>query len=167
MTLCCVTCHGPLVEIGSLGDVTRYRCRDCGGDQWIAVSPPTPDGNVCTHCGEGRVHEIFNPEGRTVYRCNACGGELPLSMVNAIAAARLLALEIQDAVNPLAVANVLVKEIREFSRRPEFTGTRSVREDPALRAIAHKLADLFGVADFDAWDGIAKHIFKPSEPSSG
>lgn len=28
----CNDCGGPLVVLGTLGSVTHFRCRDCGGD---------------------------------------------------------------------------------------------------------------------------------------
>ena len=34
----CCTCGGPLVPLGSLGQLDWHRCRDCGMDQSTAAS---------------------------------------------------------------------------------------------------------------------------------
>jgi hypothetical protein len=57
------------------------------------------------------------------------------------------ALEVQDACNPGGVAALLTREMSAFMRSPEYTGTTSLRNDPALRLIACKLASLFDVSD--------------------
>jgi hypothetical protein len=59
---------------------------------------------------------------------------------------------IQDACNPMGVANELLHQMKAFCDTPEYTGTDSIRNDPALRAIAYKLADLFRVSNWDRWD---------------
>jgi hypothetical protein len=56
------------------------------------------------------------------------------------------ALEVQDACNPGGVAALLSREMSAFMRSSEYTGTDSLRRDPALRLIAYKLADLFDVS---------------------
>lgn len=33
----CELCDGPLVELGSLGRLTHYRCRNCGFDQSVTA----------------------------------------------------------------------------------------------------------------------------------
>jgi len=57
------------------------------------------------------------------------------------------ALEVQDACNPGGVAALLTREMSAFLRSPEYTGTTSLRNDPALRLIAYKLASLFDVSN--------------------
>lgn len=32
----CCECHGPTFELGTLGNRTHYRCRNCGADQSVA-----------------------------------------------------------------------------------------------------------------------------------
>jgi hypothetical protein len=121
MTLTCVTCHGPLVELGSLGHATHYRCRDCGADQSILTART----------------DVTRPSKTR----------------------EEIALGIQDACNPTAVANELCEQITRFSKEsPHYAGTASICNDAALRAIAYKLADLFHVADFNAWEPIAKAL---------
>ena len=57
------------------------------------------------------------------------------------------ALEVLDACNPGGVAGLLAREMSAFMRSPEYTGTTSLRNDPALRLIAYKLASLFDVSN--------------------
>jgi hypothetical protein len=54
------------------------------------------------------------------------------------------ALDVQDACNPSGVARLFYDLACEFHRSPEYTGTDSVRNDPALRLIAYKLCELMG-----------------------
>jgi hypothetical protein len=69
-----------------------------------------------------------------------------------------IALDIQDACNPVAVCIELAEQITLFSRTAEYHGTQSICEDPALRAITYKVADLFRVSNWNAWDEIAKAL---------
>lgn len=69
-----------------------------------------------------------------------------------------IAWAIQNACNPLGVANELLRQMKAFQETAEYKGTNSLRDDPALRAIAYKLADLFSVADWDRWDELQDKI---------
>lgn len=69
-----------------------------------------------------------------------------------------IAWAIQNACNPMGVAHELIAQMRAFQSAPEYTGTTSMRDDPALRAIAYKLADLFAVADWDRWSELHNEI---------
>lgn len=55
------------------------------------------------------------------------------------------------ACNPSGVARSLVQAIDEFTDSPDYTGTDSVRADPAIRLICHQLAFLLGVGEIN-WD---------------
>lgn len=52
--------------------------------------------------------------------------------------------EIQDACNPIAVANYLVSAMKVVN--DEFCGFDAMRRDPYLKAIIGKLADLFHIS---------------------
>ena len=63
------------------------------------------------------------------------------------------ALAIQGgACNPIAITNSLLAAIREVMASEGYTGTMQVRSDPAVRLIAHQLAFLLDVREFD--DGL-------------
>lgn len=66
------------------------------------------------------------------------------------------ALDIQNACNPSGVAKTFYDLACEFMRSPEFTGTNAVRNDPALKLIAFKLADLMGVGTLDGTEAFWK-----------
>lgn len=61
----------------------------------------------------------------------------------------------QGASNPSGVARALVRAIDEFQSSPQYTGTDSVRSDPAIRLICHQLAFLLGVRQLD--DDLAEY----------
>jgi hypothetical protein len=117
----CRLCHGPLTEMGGLGNATHYRCRDCGADQSRMTART----------------DVTKPS-KTRWQ---------------------VALEVQDVTNPTAVCDELAEQIGAFSRSPDYSGsTESICRDPSLRLIVAKLADLFGVADLDAWADLAKSL---------
>lgn len=66
------------------------------------------------------------------------------------------AITCQDAVNPSGVARVFTEQCAAFMRSPDYTGTDSVKRDPALRLIAYKLADLMGLHGMDVDDCLAR-----------
>lgn len=53
------------------------------------------------------------------------------------------AAQIQDACNPIAVANYLARASRVVS--DEFKGFDKMRQDPYLKAIVGKLCDMFNI----------------------
>jgi hypothetical protein len=59
-----------------------------------------------------------------------------------------LALSVQDACNPLAVARLYVAITDELRERHNVLGTDAIRRHPCVVLIAHKLADLSNVASF-------------------
>ena len=52
------------------------------------------------------------------------------------------AIDIQNACNISGVARHLVRTIDDVHTSDHYTGTRSLAEDPAVRMIVHKLADM-------------------------
>jgi hypothetical protein len=60
------------------------------------------------------------------------------------------ALSIQaGACNPSGIVHALLAAIQEMRDGPDYTGTDSVRQDPALRLIVHQLAYLMGIEEVD------------------
>lgn len=57
------------------------------------------------------------------------------------------ALNVQYACNPSGVAHAFINACSEFRDTTEFTGTDSIKIDPALRLIAYQLAYLMGASD--------------------
>jgi hypothetical protein len=55
------------------------------------------------------------------------------------------ALDVQDACNPSGVGKLFERETHAFMDSPDYKGTDSVRNDPALRLIAYKLCELMGI----------------------
>lgn len=78
-----------------------------------------------------------------------------------------IAWRIQDACNPSGVTHELLRQMEKFRETEAFTGTTSLREDPALRAIAYKLADLFNVADWNRWSELHDAIAPRVEDKEG
>ena len=59
------------------------------------------------------------------------------------------ALELQDACNPIAVANTLFKVAQQL--REEGKGTDAIRQDPAFVLIVDKLSDMTGRPEASAY----------------
>jgi hypothetical protein len=59
-----------------------------------------------------------------------------------------LALSVQDACNPLAVARLYVNVTDELREHHKVCGTNEICRHPCVILIAHKLADLSNVASF-------------------
>jgi hypothetical protein len=57
------------------------------------------------------------------------------------------ALDIQNACNISGVARHLVRTIDDVMNSPDYTGTRGLTDDPAVRMIVHKLADMCALHD--------------------
>jgi hypothetical protein len=57
------------------------------------------------------------------------------------------AIAIQDACNISGVAHHLVRTIKDVLESPDYTGTRGLANDPAVRMIVHKLADMCQLHD--------------------
>ena len=49
----------------------------------------------------------------------------------------------EGASNPMGIVNSLRDHIKTMQEGEDFHGTMQIREDPALRLIAHQLAHLF------------------------
>jgi hypothetical protein len=63
------------------------------------------------------------------------------------------AIDVQNASNPFGVAHLFIELSREFINSPEYRGTGSLRNDPALQLVAYKLFDLMhgGIMDLDRY----------------
>jgi len=62
------------------------------------------------------------------------------------------ALDIQSACNPSGVAYALVRHMEAFIRSPEYKGTASICQDPALRLMVYQLSYLMGMNEGVAFD---------------
>jgi hypothetical protein len=116
----------------------------------------------CKLCG-GPLIEIGSLGSAGHYRCGSCGADQArmtarTDVTKPTKTRWQIALDVQHVSNPAAVANELCQQITLFSRAIDYSGTRSICEDTALRAIVFKLADLFGVSDSLAWDAISKSL---------
>jgi hypothetical protein len=68
-------------------------------------------------------------------------------MINRYAQALFIS---EGACNPIAIANQIVESIKEVREEPDFKGTASINEDPAIRLMVHQLAYITGMND-GAW----------------
>lgn len=59
MELQCRVCNGELQPLGALGDVSHFRCRDCGTDHTVKrIAPEEPDRH-----GERRLRQYMDQRG--------------------------------------------------------------------------------------------------------
>jgi predicted nucleic acid-binding Zn ribbon protein len=67
----CSMCGGPLVELGSLGSVTHYRCRNCGMD-FSKPSKGEAGGYACRDCGK-TFGSLQSARNAAINGCPDCG----------------------------------------------------------------------------------------------
>jgi len=62
------------------------------------------------------------------------------------------------ACNPTAIVNAMARAIEEIKASPNYAGTRSITDDPALALMAHQLAFLCCKSEPMSWDYGAARI---------